>query len=136
MQVRWLKHPTCPELNGTLEHVSRTVGEIAIGFKQAEFVPYKNYVERLNHETPQSTAPAAVVGWALREEARPPLIVKTFRNETYFFETPPADCPPDIARRHAAIVEYEKSGGATGAVATAKFEQAQYNERMKTAKRW
>jgi hypothetical protein len=50
MQVKWLHHPTCPELNGTTEHVAREVATIAIGFRQAEFVPYKSYVERLNAE--------------------------------------------------------------------------------------
>ena len=118
---------------GDDRHVERSVAEKLFFDRIAEPVRYTSYVDRLNHETPQATTPA-VVGWALREEARPPLIVKTFRSETYYFETPPADCPPEIVRRHAALVEYEKSGGSD--VAVAKFEQAQYDARMKTAKRY
>jgi len=48
MKIKWLNHPTKPELNGSVEHVSRTLAEIAIGYQQAVFVPFKNYVERLN----------------------------------------------------------------------------------------
>jgi hypothetical protein len=61
MQVKWLHHPTCPELNGTTEHVSREVANIAIGFRQAEFVPYNNYVERLNAEGREGNDPHNVV---------------------------------------------------------------------------
>lgn len=68
MKILWLSHPTQPELNGTEEHVSRTVAEIAIGFRQAKFVPYKSYVERLNAEAREGShsgntvVPAPVVG--------------------------------------------------------------------------
>ena len=56
MKIKWLNHPTKPELNGSVEHVSRTLAEIAIGYQQAVFVPFKNYVERLNEESKLRTA--------------------------------------------------------------------------------
>jgi hypothetical protein len=57
MKIKSLHHPTCPELNGTEEHVSRSVADIAIGFRQAEFVPFKNYVERLSETAREGSDP-------------------------------------------------------------------------------
>jgi hypothetical protein len=43
MHIEWLAHPYNPALNGTKEHVSRSVAENAVHFKQAEILPRPNY---------------------------------------------------------------------------------------------
>jgi hypothetical protein len=58
MRIKWLHHPTKPELNGTTEHVSRECAHVAVGFQQAEYAPYKNYVERLSEESKLRTGPS------------------------------------------------------------------------------
>jgi hypothetical protein len=56
MRILWLAHPSKPELNGTIAHVAREFATVAVGYSQAEYAPYKNYVERLQEESQQARA--------------------------------------------------------------------------------
>jgi hypothetical protein len=56
MRILWKSHPYKPELNGTIEHVARELATVAVGYGQAEYAPYKNYIERLQAEEAQRQA--------------------------------------------------------------------------------
>lgn len=105
MKIKWLKHPSCPELNNTIEHVSRSVADIAIGFRQAEYIPFKNAVERLNYESSLLASKPATVGWGIKESDgsnySQNLIIKTIGSDVIYYDAPTADTPPAIVARFA-----------------------------------
>jgi len=43
LKIKWLQHPSKPELNGTFQHVARELAVVAAGYGQAEICPRPNY---------------------------------------------------------------------------------------------
>ncbi len=99
MYILWKKHPYKPELNGTKEHVARSLGEVAVGYGQAELCPRPNYgtpewaAERAADE--KGIAPA-VVAWGIHRNlntSRPSIVGRCSREVcgTLRFEGRPED---------------------------------------------
>lgn len=137
MKIKWLKHPTCPELNNTEEHVSRSVAEIAIGFRQAEFVPYKNYVERLNAEgregrDPNNVCVPFVVGvqytLGLANTGAPCIFRKQATETAIILDVNTAKAfgvPKNVVEQFAAKLDAADGSKAAAALHAAKLEQQQ-----------
>ena len=105
MQIRHINSPK----SGLVEHIENVVGRTLVAAGLAEYVPYKNYAERLAAEGQSQTAGTYqnvnVVGteWgfvdAERSQFRIPVVVKRFGAETTWYSTPPSDCPASILKQ-------------------------------------
>ncbi|MGA7447204.1 MAG: hypothetical protein WBW83_10275 [Terriglobales bacterium] len=152
MRIKWLSNPIDPTKNGAYEHVAREFAIVAIGYKQAEVAPYKNAVERLNDESkfrtqpgPGDTAVDFVGGEKFSIANAPisnkPCILRKHGSETDRIMTvaqaKACKVPPEvIAQFKRSLDAFEAAkldGGSAGAAAKARAEQAEYNERIKSA---
>ena len=82
-----------------------------------------------------SPAPSIPVEWGVTGDSyRQTAVVKKRGSETTYYDSPPADCPASVAAR---FHEMKRDPEAAAAVLDeARRNQATYDERIKTAKRW
>jgi len=105
MQIRHINSPKA----GLIEHIENVVGRTLVAAGLAEYVPYRNYQERLAAEGASQTVGSVqnvnVVGieWgfidAERSLFRIPVVVKRFGAESTWFSSPPSDCPASILKQ-------------------------------------
>jgi hypothetical protein len=154
MKIRWLQHPTKPQLNNTEQHVSRETARVAVDYGQAEVCPppRRGTNEYLAWRAEQSRQAVPQANDVSIPYVDPPTweafdsdgsnfsvcrIVKKHGFESTSYLTPPADCPPNVAKRWR-----EMKGAipqpAIDAAAREAARQAQelYNQRSKTFKRY
>lgn len=111
MRIEYVKTFVDPGGNehiaGTKDDVSQSTLEAYLEWKVAKRVVYKTFVEQMNDD-PNRKPPVdpALVEWGTFN--RPSGVVQIFRKqvasgEMTFFKTPPADCPPELARKFLAM---------------------------------
>jgi len=146
MRILWKNHPSNPELNGTMEHVSRQFAEVAVGYKQAEYAPRPRYgtpewTEERNAQQALITGPAqgdtvpGVEGVLWGVQDKNPLggqqslvrVIKKVGAETFYYSAPPDDAPPAIVRKFNSLTG--EDGKARQAAIDAK--QAQFEQHQK-----
>jgi hypothetical protein len=154
MKIKWISHPNKPELNGTEQHVARELAHVAVGYGQAELcpMPKRGTNEYLAMRAEQSRLSVPQANDVAIPYIDPPQwqafdsdgsnfsvcrIVKKHGFESTSFKEPPADCPPNVAKR------WREMKGATpqpaiDAAAREEAREAQeaYNQRAKTFRRY
>ncbi len=120
---------------GQEEHIENTAGTALCRAGFAEEIRYKNYRERLAAEF-SPPAPPSVVSWGILEAtsyASLPAIIRREGANTVYYSSYEglADCPVSIRQRFDALLNPPPNN-----LERAKREQAEYNERIKTAKRY
>src|SRR5208282_1329146 len=92
MYILWTNNPTNPKLNGTKQHVPRSVAEVAIFNQQATLAPRPNYGGK---------------EWGVLERHLSrfgvPVCVKKQGAETIYYSAPPDDAPAQIKSRFDAL---------------------------------
>jgi hypothetical protein len=140
MRITWKNHPLKPELNGTKDHVSRELAAVAVGYGQAEYAPYRSYVERLSEESKFRTqaAPGDTVveffkdpQWSVGFVTAHPTIFRKWGYETVRFcgekaaeQAKANHCPERILKQYENLLAQEDNSSA-GAVAERQAEQVQ-----------
>ena len=120
---------------GTEEHIENTAGTALCRAGFAEEIKYANYRERLASEfSPRAVPP--VVSWGISEatsSASLPAIIRREGANTVYYASYEglADCPVSIRQRFEALLNPPPNN-----LERAKREQAEYIERIKTAKRY
>jgi hypothetical protein len=143
MKIRFL--PPSPRA-GQETHCDNAAGRTAILAGFAEEIRYSSAKERLAAEGQGSpnvagnVDPNAVgVEWAVFDSDGSAFsivrVCKKVGSTTTFYATPPDDAPPVIKQRFAELTNAAKNDPAE-ALAKAKREQAEYDERIKTARRY
>ena len=105
MKIRWINHPSDKSKNGRTQHVAREVANVLVATEQAEIVPFKNFIERLDAHEAERAKQQPLPGspmfylephWAFREKSDRTgfLLVKHHRSDTTYFEMPPANSEP------------------------------------------
>ena len=144
MRVTWKTHPYDPSKNGTMEHVSRELAAVAVGYGQATYAPYKTYQERLSEAAAGAVAgnvdPNAVgVEWSVLDSDGSAWstirVCKKVGSTTTFYSAPPEDAPRVIVEKFDLLTNAGKNNPAE-VLAKAKRDQAEYDARMKTARRF
>lgn len=134
MKVRFISGP---KIN-TTEHVANDIGRTLVAAGLAEHVPYKDFRERLAAESSPAAKPTPVE-WGIRESDGSPfsvtVVVKKTATGMQFLSQPPDDAPESIKRRFAELASINPNAAAE-ALGARKREQAEYDERMKMAKRF
>ena len=150
MKIRWTNHPSNPSLNGTEQHVARSLAEVACGYGQAEIVPPARWgttewhAERLaqsaavtepgDHDTPAQFFDQPV--WSVAALVSGTVcVVKSFKSETTRYEAPPVDCPLSIVEQYLSLKNVDPAAGAL-ALDAAKRAQVEYNASIQNAKRF
>jgi hypothetical protein len=147
MKILWTNHPNDPTKNGKTEHVSHTLADIAIGYGQAEHVPYKSYIERLAEEgQPKvlhhgSVSVPFVKGVEYSVVLLPctgtPIILRKHGTETDRIvsveQAKAVGCPKTIVEQLATAIAAPQ-GGAAQALAEAKQRQVMQEENEKHLK--
>ena len=132
MKVRFISGP---KIN-TTEHVANDIGRTLVAAGLAEHIPYKDFRERLAEESSPAAKPTPVE-WGIRESDGSPfsvnVVVKKTATGMQFLSQPPDDAPASIKCRFAELTTRDPNASAA-AIAKAKADLAQYNERLKTAK--
>ena len=123
---------------GTTEHCENAAGRALVLAGFAQEVKYNDFRERLAAEgTPKAEPP--VTEWAVIDADGSAWSVvrvcKKVGSNTTFFSQPPDDAPRSIVERFNLLVEADKNNPAE-TLAAAKRNQAEYDARMKTAKRY
>jgi len=120
MYILWTNNPTNPKLNGTKQHVPRSVAEVAIFNQQATLAPRPNYgtkewAEERKALSAQAQGPfsgdtvTGVTGteWGVLERHLSrfgvPVCVKKQGAETIYYSAPPDDAPAQIKSRFDAL---------------------------------
>jgi hypothetical protein len=103
MRIRWINHPNpkLQHLNGLIQHEPYEAVAPYILSGQAEELPFKTYQERLKYEEELRLAsqPKVEALWGVKETLLKAMVVKTFNSEVFYYDSPPADCPPFIRQR-------------------------------------
>jgi hypothetical protein len=123
---------------GTTEHCENAAGRALILAGFAQEVKYNDFRERLAAEAfPKAEKTHAE--WGVQPSDGGPysqnVIIKKLNGTTTFYAAPPEDCPRSIVERFNLLVEADKNNPAE-TLAAAKRNQAEYDARMKTAKRY
>lgn len=133
---------------GTIEHMENSVARTLIAMGEAEAVPYTGYVQRLSEESALRTKTAAgdavpefftAPTWNVKQHQRSGKVVveKRAGTELTTFDGPPSDCPENVRRAFAALVGApDKTVADYFAREKAVRDQAEYNERIKAARRY
>jgi hypothetical protein len=109
MKIRWLQHPTKPQLNNTEQHVS---------------IPYVD----------PPTWEAVDTDGGRYSVCR---IIKRHGFESTSYATPPADCPANVAKRWEEMKGATPQPAIDQSVLEqARAAQAAYNEKAKTFRRY
>jgi hypothetical protein len=134
MRITWKNHPHDSTKNSTTEHVSRELAAVAVGYGQAVYAPYKNYVDRLNDESKfRATAPP-VVEWNVLDAEGPASIVRVIKREgsnLIYFDAPPRDAPKAIVVKFNELAHVAKHVRAANAADRARVVAEQEQEQLR-----
>ncbi len=135
MRVRFI-NPSNKKF-GTVEHIENTAGRTLIALGECEAVPYRDFRERLAAEASPAAAPVQI-SWGVKEADgsvfSTPTIVKKVGSETFYFDGPPADCPPSIVAQYNELKNVDP-GAARAAIEKAKREQEEQERAERTRTR-
>ena len=112
MRITWKSHPYDPTKNRTTEHVSRELAAVAVGFNQAAYAPYRNYVDRLDDIEKARGQAAEPPSWGVLDSEGPGSIVRIIKrdaNGTTYYDGPQKDTPPVIAARFWELANIAKN---------------------------
>jgi len=154
MKIKWLQHPTKPQLNNTEQHVSREAASVAVDFGQAVLCPppkrgTNEYLQWRREQSAMAVPQANDVSipyidppqWEVKESDGSNFsvcrIVKKHGFESTSFLAPPLDCPPNIAKRFYELKGKTPQPALDAAQReAARQAQEEYNQRSKTFKRY
>ena len=142
-KIKWLHHPTKPELNGTTEHVARELATIACGYGQAELCPRPGYgspewladraaLSAAAHANPTDVNPTvAGVEWGVQDKSlsvfSKVLVLKRSGSTIEYFDAPPADAPLTVIQRFRDLTLTDRDEAGAAAITVAK-KQAEANK--------
>jgi hypothetical protein len=142
-RIKWLQHPTDKTLNGTIEHVAREFAVVAVGYKQAQYEPFKTRIEAMDDYErrrvgipPGSTPVTNVVGIQHSigvTVAGSPCIFRRQATETQIIldlETARVcGVPKNVAEKFKAVLDAADPAKAGEALHAAKMQQQEQNLR-------
>ena len=137
-------YPIVSERGKTI-HVPKEVGTVAVWRGEATEVKYKSYADRLKAAgdgTDAHNVNPCVVGteWGVKDASdsgfRVVTVIRKQGAETTYFSAPPADAPEVIKRRFSDLSNDTSAATAAADLDVAKRAQAEYNEKIKHAKRY
>lgn len=135
MKIKFLSGPR----TGQIDHAPNTQEmQLLVKAGLIEIIPYRDFREMLSAEHNPSAKPP-LVEWgiieATSENSAGHAIIRKSGCETQYLSAAPPDCPSHIRERFEALVNTDPNANAI-ALDKAKRDQAEYNEMIKTAKRY
>lgn len=151
-KIKWLKHPTSPELNNSTQHVRRNVAEYAVAVGQASPCPKPAYgtaewaadrqaldAQRVIPEGERNQITGTE--WGVQDRAVSPqscvLVIKRTAYETLYYDAAdlPSDVPESVRQRAITLLATENLMAAdAAAIEKVKKKAAEYEEATKASK--
>ncbi len=145
MKIQYTEFVADPSLRNTITNLPAHVAQVLIAQGSAKAVPMpargsKEWLAARNEQAATATVPdahdtvAGVSGveWGIHQSGKVVAVIKRVGSDTFFFDTPPADCPRSITQQFLDAASLSPEANAV-AIAAAKKSQEEQERKDKWA---